>query len=146
MKTKTFILIAVLFSSVSLFSQQRGTIVYNNIDNTGSVTTKECIAVDKQTLAPLTKSTYIFDADGNKIEKVVYTWSNSGWVAKQKNEYQCASSNQLASLIYTEWNAEKSEWSDKSEYLLHTYNDGGEWVATSQMRIDNTITNLVTEK
>ncbi|WP_165044349.1 DUF3836 domain-containing protein [Dysgonomonas sp. ZJ709] len=143
MKAKLIILVAVLFFSISLFSQQEdGTIVYNNFDNTNSGSTKEYITVDQRTSTPLKKVTHLFDTAGNKLARTLYAWTDEGWIGTQKTEFVYNKDNQVAAILYTKWDSKRYAWSDKSEYVIYAYNDRHEWVAESRIEVNSNGTDM----
>ncbi|MDR2954359.1 MAG: DUF3836 domain-containing protein [Prevotella sp.] len=112
---------------------------YNNVESNELGTTKEYITVDSETLAPLTKETYVYDLNGNMTEKKVSKWGNNktGWINSSKYEYTYTISGKVANITFTEWNGKKNNWADTSEFLVHVYNDNNELLSIDQIQINN---------
>jgi len=109
---------------------------------------KEYVSLDNETSKPLTKEYYYYDVDGKIIEKTVSKWNDkSGWVNCGKYEYQYGEGNKVANITFTEWDKKKNSWSDKSDFLVHLYDDNNEFMSVKQIQIDNNAEyNLVTQK
>jgi len=87
-----------------------------NVSVLNSVETKEYIFHDERTGDPTKKKIFKADADGKKLETVVYLWDkNQGWVASQKTEYKYNDSNELCKVINAKWDVARSAWGNKRE-------------------------------
>lgn len=122
---------------------------YINMESNESGIKKEYVSVDAETHKPLTKKYYNYDSEGNIIEKTVSKWNDvSGWVNYGKYEYKYLENGKVANIIYTEWNGKKNTWADKSDFLIHFYDDNGEFLSIRQIKIENSINNynLISQK
>lgn len=87
-----------------------------NISVLNSVETKEYIIHDERTGDPMKKKIFMTDADGKKIETVVYLWDkNQGWIASQKTEYKYNADNELCKVVNMKWDTARSNWGSKKE-------------------------------
>lgn len=123
---------AALVLSINVNAQEIKT--YSNVESTDSGTTKEYISVDSETLAPLTKEIYSYDAEGKIIEKVISKWSDSDaeWANTSKYEYTYGSSDSelVAHVAYTKWSKSSNAWSDESEFMVNIYDENNNFMAT----------------
>lgn len=147
---KTTILISVFAALVlSVNINAKNVKTYVNIEDRKSNLEKEYISLDKETLKPVVKEYYLYDSAGNIQEKIVSKWSDkSGWTNRFKYAYNYQENGRVANITFTEWNAKKSRWSDKSDFLIHLYDDNGEFLSVQKMKVDNDMSdsNLISQK
>lgn len=87
-----------------------------NVSVLNSIETKEYIIHDERTGDPTKKKVFTSDADGKKMETVVYLWNkNQGWVASQKTEYKYNADNELCKVVNMKWDVARSTWGNKKE-------------------------------
>lgn len=107
---------------------------YSNVESNELGISKEFISVDSETLAPLTKEFYSYDAEGKMVEKVISKWggSDAGWINTSKYEYTYGDTNSdLVTLVaYTKWDKTNKDWSEESEFLVNIYDEDSNYMAT----------------
>ncbi|MFV0419480.1 MAG: DUF3836 domain-containing protein [Dysgonomonas sp.] len=139
--------LAALVFSASISAKNVKT--YINMESNGSGIKKEYVSLDVETHKPLTREYYNYDSDGNITIKTVSKWNDKlGWVNYNKYEYNYLENGKIANISYTEWNGKKNMWADKSDLLIHFYNDNGEFLSIRQIEIENSINdyNLISQK
>lgn len=146
---KTTILTSVFAVLVSVANlSARNVTTYSNVEVTSSGTNKEYVSIDNETSKPVTKELYDYGIDGKLEVKKISKWDDSkGWVNSSKYEYQYNEVGKVSNVIYTKWNEKTNSWSDKSEFLVHIYNENDEILSIKQIQIENNIDNtLLTQK
>lgn len=147
---KATILISVFASLIfSVNINAKNVKTYVNIEDRKSSLEKEYISLDKETLKPILKEYYLYDYAGNIQEKIVSKWSDrGGWINYFKYAYSYLENGKVANVTFTEWNTPKNTWSDKSDFLIHLYDDNSEFLSVKKIEIDNNIDdfNLVSQK
>ncbi|MDH6309303.1 hypothetical protein M2451_002811 [Dysgonomonas sp. PFB1-18] len=111
MKAKFFFsLLAVLFLSTATYANTPETIVLSNIEQTEEGCVKEFLYCDKNTNAPLNKTTYRYDAEGRIMDKATYKWDSvKGWTGIQKYAYEYDANNLPVPSI-VKWNKKANNW------------------------------------
>ena len=136
-------ILAVVFSVAILNAANPNSVKYTNEETTAAGTVKEYTFCEKETLKPLNRAVYQYNANGELLEKVYYKWdNNTGWVSVQKYNYEYQD-NKVASLIYSEWDSSLGTWSENPEYITYVYNKNGE-LLTLQDIIENSIEPMAT--
>lgn len=104
MKTNIFLslLVVAMLSTFSLSAANPDKKVYQNIETTESGSIKEMISL-KSNNSPDCKTIYYYGAKGELQKKVMYKWSNKGWVNYKKYDYEYNADGLVANLFYTEW-------------------------------------------
>lgn len=129
MRTKIFLSLLIgLFITVGVSAKNPETTTFSNIETTASGSIKEFTTFTKDTNEPVQRSLYKYDLAGNIQEKVVYGWVNKrGWIGVQKLEYNYANGNsdKPTELIYTKWDTNTNDWSNKTKKVKYTYNEDG---------------------
>lgn len=147
---KATILISVFASLIfSVNINAKNVKTYVNIEDRKSSLEKEYISLDKETLKPILKEYYLYDYAGNIQEKMVSKWSDRrGWINYFKYAYSYLENGKVANVTFTEWDTQKNTWSDKSDFLIHLYDDNGEFLSVKKIEIDNNMDdfNLVSQK
>lgn len=111
---------------------------YINMDSNEFGVKKEYISIDIETSKPLTKEFYDYDSNNNIIEKTISKWDEkTGWKNCGKYEYNYFENGKVANITFTEWDNQKSIWSEKSNFLIHLYNENGDFLSVKQIEIDN---------
>ena len=115
MKTKTlFSLLAILFFSANILAGTPETITFTNVEQTEEGCVKEFIFCDKNTNAPLTKTTYVYDATNRMMEKSTYEWmGEKGWTGIQKYIYTYNAENQPQTPAMIRWDKKSNDWAKK---------------------------------
>lgn len=125
-------LFAAFVLSINVNAQDVKT--YSNVESNELGISKEFISVDSETLSPLTKEFYSYDAEGKIVEKVVSKWggSDAGWINTSKYEYAYGDANSdLVTLVaYTKWDKSNKNWSKDSEFLVNIYDEDSNYMAT----------------
>lgn len=123
---------AAFVLSINVNAQEVKT--YSNVETTELGTLKEYISVDSETLAPLAKEIYSYDAEGKIVEKVISKWNGSklSWenVSKYEYTYGNADSDIVTLVAYTKWNKSNKVWSDESEFMVNVYDENNNFMAT----------------
>lgn len=123
MKTRIIAILTILFSSISIYSQ--------NINN-------ELIKYRKTNNGLETKTVYQSDNKGRRIRQVLYLKdSNNDWSAIQKHEYLYDKGGKLTEVICTEKRKNQNDWETKSYRMIHLYDQRGRLIATKHMETDN---------
>lgn len=128
MKTRLFTLLFVLTSAVAMYAQKSNILEKKSYHSSGY--TKEIILMDRDRLTPLKKVVYNYTTQGYLTERVVYgyNWRRIA-VALCKVECNYDEKNNPASLIFTKWDKNAGQWSDKSEQTAYYYNAKGDVMA-----------------
>lgn len=146
---KTTILTSVFAVLVSVANlSARNVTTYSNVEVNRAGTNKEYVSIDNETSKPVTKELYDYGIDGKLEVKKISKWDDSkGWVNSSKYEYQYNEVGKVSNVTYTKWNEKTNSWSDKSEFLVHIYNENDEILSIKQIQIENNIDNtLLTQK
>jgi len=123
--------VVVLLSVVSIYASNPKTKVYSNINGT----TKEYTTVDAETMKALSKTTYIYDANGMLQERALYKWNDAkGWTGIQKYVYSY-NDNKTATIVYTKWDKDLAAWSGTSQHLIHVYGLDGDLLAVENIEV-----------
>lgn len=140
-------ILVVVFSVTCLFAANPKNNIYTNTETTEMGSVKEYTFCDKETLKPLKKTVYQYDATGATVQKTTYKWDESfGWAALQKYSYEYNENGKIVNLIYTEWDKGLGTWAKNSDHMLHIYNMNGELLSIRQLHVDDSADYFITLK
>ncbi|WP_029903339.1 DUF3836 domain-containing protein [Prevotella sp. 10(H)] len=129
---------AVLVSVTNLSA--KNVITYSNVESNESGTKKEYVTLDKETAKPLSKEFYHYDEKGNVLEKTTSTWNNEkGWVNSSNYTYIYGENDMLSYVAYTKWDNKAEDWSNKSDILVHVYDENNNFLSVKQMQVNNNV-------
>lgn len=135
---------AVLVSVTNL--NAKNVKVYSNVESNEEGAKKEMVMLDSKTSAPVSQNVYVYDANGNIVEKTVNKWSDEkGWAAAGKYEYVYNEQGKVANLTYTKWNNKSDDWARESQLFVHVYDDNNELIAVNEVKVSDA-DNFITQK
>ncbi|MDR3060115.1 MAG: DUF3836 domain-containing protein [Prevotella sp.] len=143
------IILASVFASLvfAVNLNARNVKVYSNVVNSESGVKKEYVAVDNETLEPVTKKNYVYASDGRILERSVDEWSETdGWRNVNKHVYIYGDTDKVTHITYTKWNKQANAWADKSGCLIYIYDKDDELLAIERVEIDNKKNNFITQR
>lgn len=133
--------VALIFS-ISI-SAQKNIMVYSNSDE--SAKTREYTLMDKKESKVLSKITYSFNEQGQRVNRISYSWSTSkGWIISDKYEYKYNDTQKLSELSYTKWDSKSNDWFGQSDKIIYIYDSNGILFSTEQIKTDDNKENMLT--
>lgn len=133
MKATFLTSVVALVFAVSVSAENGKT--YSNVETIEAGVKKEYTTFESDFSKPISKTTYLYDANGQIQEKTSSKWdAKKGWIESEKYTYTISESGLVAELAYTKWDSKKEAWSDASEIFVYNYGANNEVVSMNEMQ------------